>query len=103
MKYFSVPVNEEGQRALNSEEDSFYIHDYEMSQDEFERFVNSGLLHQINETCDLTLQEGKRCWISFQQADEILQLLSGTEFESSEFAGALVDAIYFLSGVDCML
>ncbi len=67
MKYFSVPVNEEGQRALNSEEDSFYIHDYELGQDEFERFVKSGLLHQINETCDLKLEEVNRFLISFQQ------------------------------------
>lgn len=103
IKYFSVPTNEEGQRALNSEEDSFYIHDYEMSQEEFNRFVDCGLLNQINETCDLSLEEGKRCWISFQQANQILDLLPGTEFESSEFAGALVDAVFFLSGVDCML
>lgn len=102
-KYFSVPTNEEGARALNSEEDSFYIHDYQMSQEEFNRLIESGLLNKINETCELDLEEGKHSWISFQQADQILNLLKGTEFDSSEFAGALVDAIYFLSGVDCLL
>lgn len=103
IKYFSIPINEEGARALNSEEDSFYIHDYQMSQEEFNRLIESGLLYKINETCELDLEEGKHCWISFQQADQILNLLQGTEFESSEFAGALVDAIYFLSGVNCLL
>lgn len=103
IKYFSVPVNEEGQKALNNEEDSFYIHDYEMSQDDFDHLVDCGLVDKIYETCAIKLEEGKRCWISFQQADQILDLLQGTEFESSEFAGSLMDAAFFMSGVDCTL
>lgn len=103
MKYFSVPINQEGIEALENSEDSFYIHDYEMSGEDFKRLQDSGLTAKILKECGVELKEGATCQIPFVQTDPILQLLKGTEFENSEFAAALFDAFYFLSGVYCEL
>lgn len=102
-KYFSVPINLEGIEALENGEDSFYIHDYEMSGEDFKKMQASGLLDRIRNECEVDLQDGKACEIPFVATDAILNLLKGTEFENSEFAAALLDAFYFLSGVNCEL
>lgn len=100
---FSVPVNSQGIEDLENQEDSFYIHDYEMPEAQLQAMIDTGLLEKINMECDLDLKPGKVSQIPFEQTDTALKLLKGTEYENSELAAALIDAQYFMTWVECLL
>ncbi len=100
---FSVPVNTQGIEDLENQEDSFYIHDYEMPEEQVQDMVSTGLLKKINAECDLDLALGKISQIPFEKADAVIKLLKKTAYENSEFAAALIDAQYFMTWVECVL
>ncbi|MBF0580576.1 hypothetical protein IM774_12580 [Erysipelotrichaceae bacterium RD49] len=100
---FSVPINSQGIEDLENQEDSFYIHDYEMPEDQIQAMISAGLFEKINTECNLDLQLGKVSQIPFEKADAVMRVLKKTAYENSEFAAALIDAQYFMTWVDCVL